>query len=119
MKNTLSKEELIKYSEELSKKIINYQGKEKIIIPKEIINQVLFENDRFNEQYKVFYDCPVDFRGQKIVNAVDLTNTCLDYVCMGHIDDFSNSKGVKINPQKRKNKDLEVRVLKSILKPFN
>lgn len=104
----LSKEELIKYREELSKKIKNYQGKEKIIIPKEIINQVLFENDCFHEQYKVFFDCPVDFPAREIVNAVDLTNACLDYVDMSDIHDFSNSKGVKINPQKMRNKDLDM-----------
>lgn len=119
----LSKEELIKYREELSKKIKNYQGREKIIIPTEIINQVLFETDHFNEQYKVFYDCPVDYRGQKIVDAVDLTDACLDYIFMDDIDDFSNSKGVKINPQKLQSKvsDMTYRNFKNVrfIGPFD
>ncbi|MCI8777933.1 MAG: hypothetical protein HFI86_08475 [Bacilli bacterium] len=105
----LSKEELIKYRAELSKNIKNYQGKEKIIIPTEIINQVLFDKAHFNEQYKVFYyDCPIDYRGQAIVNAVDLTDACLDYIDMSDINDFSNSKGVKINPQKLRDKRLDM-----------
>ncbi len=117
----LSKDELIKYRKELSKKIANNQGKEKIIIPKEIINQVLFENDPCNEQYKIFYDCEIDFRGQIIVDTVDLTDACLDYVNISYINDFSNSKGVKINPQKMQNKYLDYRKFKNVkfIGPFD
>ena len=100
-------EEIVKLRQVLKEKLINYQGNKKIKldIPEKLLEQIIFVNDIYKNKILA-----LDF---DLIKKLDLTNVSFDGVCIANLD-FSNSLGVKINPQTVYQKDLQYTVLNGV-----
>lgn len=109
MRNVLEKEKIKELRILLNDKLKEYNGDEHIYldIKKDVFNAILFGQTMNGRQLTS------NIKSADIIKKLDLTDADFYDICITGWD-FSESKGVKINPQSIKNKDLYKTRLKNV-----
>ena len=105
--SNLNEEKICELRNELMKVLISHHGEDKIKfdMPVKYLEQLIFDTDKRGVKSFV--------TSFNYIKKIDLTDVCFDDVSVSH-KDFTGSKGVRINPQKVKDKNFWETILTDV-----